>query len=61
MLLNMQIALLGNYTDNIIVHQTISLALKLASKFHKAKGSWKWVATSSLSEIIAELSKFSAI
>ena len=56
-----KIGLIGDYSDKVVAHRAIPLALELAVKHHETKVTWEWIPTAALTADVNELHKFSAI
>jgi CTP synthase len=57
----LRIALVGDYSANIIAHRAIPLALELSREALGTIVEWEWLSTGSLTDAVRELARFSAI
>lgn len=56
-----RIALVGDYSAEILAHRAIPRALELASASARANLTWQWVATRDVRHAARDLAKFSAV
>jgi CTP synthase (UTP-ammonia lyase) len=55
------IALVGDYSDKVVAHRAIPLALDLARVATVADVSWEWVGTRAITEAARDLAPYSAV
>jgi CTP synthase (UTP-ammonia lyase) len=59
--MSISIALVGDYSERVIAHTAIPLALKLASTALDAKVDWSWIETTAIRNDANNLAEFTAI
>ncbi len=55
------IALVGDYSPDVIAHRAIPRSLELACAATKCDGTWQWIATRDVRHAARDLAKFSAV
>jgi CTP synthase (UTP-ammonia lyase) len=56
-----RIALVGDYSDKVVAHRAIPLALELARGSAEADVSWDWVGTGSVKDAARDLASYSGV
>ncbi|MDB6128267.1 MAG: synthase, partial [Verrucomicrobia bacterium] len=59
--MKIRIALIGDYTPDVVAHRAIPVALDLAATAEDQAATWEWVHTTKLKNPAKELESFTAI